>query len=295
MKKKNWLISLILAGVMCLSLSGNVFAADMTILLDGNKIVSDVVPEVRNGTTFVPLRVVSENLGAVVYYQDGTVTIAREDRIVVLSLDGQEAKVRSADGQEQTVNLDGGVFVNNGRTMVPLRFVAEAMDMQVNYLPGEQRITVTGREPLVVDGISLKYATTYSRIGMSRSLKQYSGYGEVAAMHESLQSGILREVAEPETDYGSMFEISDYYMEQYMVGFYDEEPLRKENSGENATDAALRLVLYKMLEGTPEYGGDSRHLLYDMQKDKWYVFAAESYDEFVRLLAGMDGVLLEAM
>lgn len=286
---------LAMATVCALSFALPAFAADIVISIDGKEIAADVAPEVKNNRTYVPIRVVAENLGAVVDYRDGAVTIAKEDRIVVLSLDGQEAKRQSADGQEQTVNLDGGVFVKNGRTMVPLRFVAEAMDMQVNYLPSEHKVTVIGREPLAVDGISLKYATTYSRIGMSRSLKQYSGYSDVAAIYETLQNGLLREVAEPKTPYGSMFEISDYYMEQYVVGFYDEEPLYKENSGENATNADLGLVLYKMLEGTFEYGSDSQYLLYDVQKDKWYVFAAESYDEFERLLLGMDVVVLEVM
>lgn len=291
--KKNYMCAcLCLLLILCPSI---VTASDITLDIDGNKIVSDVTPEVKNGTTFVPLRVVSESLGAEVEYNGGIVTVAKEGQRIVLPLDGSAVKVYLADGQEQTMNLDSGVFVKKGRTMVPLRFVAEALNMQVNYLSGEQKVQIISRKNLVIDGLDLKYATTYTRIGMGRRLEQFSGYGVPAAMYETLQNGLLREVAEPNTPYGSMFEISDYYMEQYIVGFYEETPLYKKNSGENATNANFSFVLYKMLEGTFEYGSDSQYLLYDVQNGKWYIFAAESYDVFTKLLAENKGVLLETI
>ena len=61
-------LTMALAFVMCLGLAVPAWAADMTIILDGKELVSDVAPEVKNGVTFVPIRVVAENLGADVSY-----------------------------------------------------------------------------------------------------------------------------------------------------------------------------------------------------------------------------------
>ena len=44
-----------LAFVMCLGLAVPAWAADMTIILDGKELVSDVAPEVKNGVTLVPI------------------------------------------------------------------------------------------------------------------------------------------------------------------------------------------------------------------------------------------------
>lgn len=134
------------------------------------------------------------------------------------------------------------------------------------------------------EGTALQCATAYSRIGMGRSLYQYSDFGDVELMYSTLINGIWHKVDEPKTPYGSMFEISDYYMEQYVVGFYNEAPVYEENSGENATNAVRSFVLYKMLEGEPEYDENGRHLLYDVQENEWYTFRAESFDRLEQLL-----------
>lgn len=293
--KKRLCYTACMLGLMLTLWPGTAAAADITLEIDGQNIAGDAAPMLKSSRTYVPLRAVGEHLRAVVDYKDGTVTVAHEGQVIVLPVDGTTAEVQSADGHKQTVNLEGGAFVHNARTMVPLRFVAEAMDMQVDYLAAEQKVKVISTKPLLVDGVELKYATAYNRIGMNRELRLYANYADSATMYEILQAGMVREVAAPKTAYGSLFEISDYYMEQYVVGFYDETPAYKENSGEDATNAELNFVLYKMLEGTPEYGSDSQHLLYDVQNDKWYVFSADSYEKLVQLLAAKENRVLDAV
>lgn len=142
------------------------------------------------------------------------------------------------------------------------------------------------------EGTALQCMTAYSRIGMGRSLYQYSEYGDVELMYSTLMNGMWHKVDEPKTPYGNMFEISDYYMEQYVIGFYNEAPVYEANSGENAGNAKRSFVLYKMLEGEPEYDENGRHLLYDVQKDEWYTFDAESYEQLVQLLADDERTVL---
>lgn len=263
------------------------FAAGITLEIDGQDITGDVEPILKNNRTLVPLRAVAEYLGATVDYKDRTVTVISENKIITLPLDAREAVLQSTDGTsitQQTIDLDVAAHIYKERTMVPLRFVAEAMGIQVDYLASEKKVQVVSLDPLLVDGIQLKYATTYSRVGMHRELNLYSNYADTAKLYGALQDGIIREVSEPETSYGNLFEISDYYIEQYIVGFYDEAPIYEKYSGENAVNADLTFVLYEMLEGEPEFGSDSQQLLYNQQTGKWYAFSADAYKMVVELL-----------
>lgn len=137
-------------------------------------------------------------------------------------------------------------------------------------------------QPVEVNGQQLQYATTYTRVGMRKELIAYEGYQLVAELYNLLQTGQLREVAEPQTSYGALFEVWDYYIEEYVIGFYAAQPVYER--AENATNAVSSFVVYTMLEGEPEFGSDSRHLLFDYCSAKWYVFSEEQYSRVLDLL-----------
>jgi hypothetical protein len=110
---------------LCLALlAAGAAAAERTLLQ------TDVPPERRAGRTFVPMRAVSEALGASVAWEprERAVTIAREERTVVLRVGSRRALV---DGG--AVTLDAAPYIRDGRTMVPLRFAAEALETPVHY------------------------------------------------------------------------------------------------------------------------------------------------------------------
>ena len=72
--RKCWLAALLM---VWLGLAGQALAADaeIRIYLDGQFVQTPVQPEIVNGVTFVPLRVVSEELGADVQWFDNKVII----------------------------------------------------------------------------------------------------------------------------------------------------------------------------------------------------------------------------
>ena len=72
--RKCWLAALLM---VWLGLAGQALAADaeIRIYLDGQFVQTPVQPEIVNGVTFVPLRVVSEELGADVQRFDNKVII----------------------------------------------------------------------------------------------------------------------------------------------------------------------------------------------------------------------------
>lgn len=89
------------------------------------KVISD------NGVAMIPLRGVMEELGAAVDYNAKTqqITIKDKGKTVVLKIGSDTALV---DGK--AVKMPRKVYVKNGYTMLPLRFVAENLDHAVEYL-----------------------------------------------------------------------------------------------------------------------------------------------------------------
>jgi iron complex transport system substrate-binding protein len=101
------------------------------VYLNGIKInTGDVSPFIENGRTMVPARLFSENLGAVVNWDDAaqTVTIQGQDVSVKLTIGKNEAVV---NGKNKTIDV--APVVLSGRTIVPLRFIAEAFGADVNW------------------------------------------------------------------------------------------------------------------------------------------------------------------
>ena len=98
----------------------------------------NVAPYTIDGTTLVPVRFFSENLGAKVTWNEETkeVTIANEDKTIILPLYEDIAYV---NGEEYW--LDVVTETKDGNAMVPLRFISEVFDLDVTW-NGELR-TIT--------------------------------------------------------------------------------------------------------------------------------------------------------
>ena len=120
--------ALLLAAAFCVISQVGVFAGD--IVINGERLTADPAPFIQNGRTLVPLRFISENLGAEVEYDDTDrlVTVSDGDVLIKLELDSDTALVN-----DNAVVLDAPAQISEGRTMVPLRFIAEAFDCTVNY------------------------------------------------------------------------------------------------------------------------------------------------------------------
>lgn len=113
----------------------------ISISLDGDKISSDVAPYIipKVYVTMVPLRVISEGLGASVDWQQTTKTVKidRDGSSMSLVSGKKTALVNGND-----VALDASVQIKNGRIMVPLRFVGENLGLQVIWNQSAQSIAL---------------------------------------------------------------------------------------------------------------------------------------------------------
>jgi hypothetical protein len=92
-----------------------------------------------NGRVFVPLRGVFERMGAFVEWNPGTqsVTATRQNSTVKLQVGSNNAWV---DGS--TVMMDAPARLMSGRTMVPLRFLSEALGASVNWYAATQTVAI---------------------------------------------------------------------------------------------------------------------------------------------------------
>ncbi|MDD4239462.1 MAG: copper amine oxidase N-terminal domain-containing protein [Desulfotomaculaceae bacterium] len=110
----------------------------ITVNLDGQALTFDVQPIIVNDRTLVPLRAIFEALGTEVQWYEETQTVKaiKADTEVTLVIDG-EAYING-----ELATLDVPARIVNDRTLVPLRFVSEAMDCQVDWIDTTQTVLI---------------------------------------------------------------------------------------------------------------------------------------------------------
>ena len=103
----------------------------ITIMYNDKEVSFEQEPEITNGRTMVPMRALFELLGAEVNYDSKTRLItARKGGTQIYLTPGEEKAVVG----EKEVLLDAPAYISRiGRTLVPVRFIAEALDVRVGW------------------------------------------------------------------------------------------------------------------------------------------------------------------
>lgn len=133
MKKKSNLVMTIVFVMMCVfGYSISVGATDsIGVVLDGKNVVfEDQKPVIMEGRTLVPVRSIFEAMGLSVAWDSDTKKVTGVDDKVKIEL-YINSKVGTMNGKE--VSLDVPAQIYNGRTVVPLRFIAESCDSYVEW------------------------------------------------------------------------------------------------------------------------------------------------------------------
>ena len=141
MKASKWLTLFLLVLMCFMALVQPVLAQStqtapskqsIRIFLDRQEIMSDVSPYVlpKLNITLVPLRVISEGLGANVTWNQltKTATVSLSETAIEMTIGKPYALVNG-----NQVGLDASVGSKLGRVMIPLRFVGEQLGLQVNW------------------------------------------------------------------------------------------------------------------------------------------------------------------
>ena len=142
------LICVLLCLILTLSFSAECLAASdaIPVYLDGEAIAFDVEPSIVNGRTMVPMRAIFERFGMSVRYESATKSIYADNSgtSIVMQIG---SKVFTKNGA--SIAMDAAPFIKNGRTLVPLRAIAEALDIQVAWDSANHAVQMTsdGRVP----------------------------------------------------------------------------------------------------------------------------------------------------
>ncbi len=119
-------------------------STEIAVKLNGEWMDFDVPPVLMNDRTMVPFRAIFEALGCTVSWNDETQTASgsRNGMKVELPIGNNIAKV---DGE--SVVLDQSAVLLNDRTLVPLRFVSEALGAQVKWDDASQTVIILAEVP----------------------------------------------------------------------------------------------------------------------------------------------------
>lgn len=147
----------------------------------------EVVPIVRNGTTLIPVRFVAEAFGLAVAYeaQTRTVHLVKDDFEVRFVLDEKEMTVN-----EEIMALIEPAISINGRSLIPLRALAEAMGKHVYY---EDGIIVISDDEVSFKDVFAKYEQYYEPY-RAIYFTELGKYGFVNAKGELVLEPIYKQV-----------------------------------------------------------------------------------------------------
>lgn len=117
------------AGVMSMAYEEEV---DYSVVFNGEKLVFDQDPINVNDRVLVPMRGIFEAYGADVEWDEVNriVTATTDDTVIELTIDADRAYINN---KRVALDVPAIIVEETGRTMVPVRFVSEALDADVDW------------------------------------------------------------------------------------------------------------------------------------------------------------------
>ncbi|MBC7195354.1 MAG: copper amine oxidase N-terminal domain-containing protein [Caldisericia bacterium] len=105
----------------------------------------DVPPQIVEGRTYLPIRWVAEPLGAEVNWdgKEKKVTISLKENLIELWIGKNMARINGVDTPIDPNNSKVVPMIISGRTMLPVRFVAENLGCKVDWDGTTKTVTIT--------------------------------------------------------------------------------------------------------------------------------------------------------
>jgi hypothetical protein len=132
-----------LAAVLAVTSMPGAMAQEVTVTINGQPLYLNPGPIERAGRVFVPLRGIFERLGAAVVYSAGAINATKGSTTVSLHIGSTQATING-----QTQMLDVAPFIVGASTYVPLRFIAQSLGAQVNYIDSTRVVAIVVSGPM---------------------------------------------------------------------------------------------------------------------------------------------------
>ena len=115
--------------------------------IDGRNIDASAAPMIKNNRTLVPVRIVSEELGAEVTWNnaDRSVFITKGDRSVLLRVDRCFVEY-TIDGVKSYDLSDAAPQIVNDTTFVPIRLIGNALGVGIQWNEDSRTIAIDSKE-----------------------------------------------------------------------------------------------------------------------------------------------------
>jgi len=127
-----------------------VYGADqITVLVNGKKVESEVPAIIFEGRTMLPFRSIFNALGvsdsSIVWDQGSkSIQVNHNGTFLLLVIGSVDAVIeKSANAGNPLFKLEVAPFIQNGRALVPIRFVSEALEATVNWNQQTKTVTIT--------------------------------------------------------------------------------------------------------------------------------------------------------
>ena len=146
------------------------------IQINDKLVPTDVAPFIEEDRTLVPLRGIMESLGALVTWEEESQAVGvYTDNISIEFVIGSDlAKVRkSINGisVEENLSLEVPARIVQSRTFIPIRFVAESLGFDVDWLKDTKTVAIDGTLPdQYQGGVKIDIAGNISEINLNTIL-----------------------------------------------------------------------------------------------------------------------------
>lgn len=113
---------------------------NISLKIDGTEVEFDVMPQIIEGRTMVPVRAIFESVGAEVTWDNETKTVT--------GIKGNTTVKMTVDSNFETINgkaveMDAAPQIIDGRTLAPARYVAEAFGCSVEWDGENKAVSIT--------------------------------------------------------------------------------------------------------------------------------------------------------
>ncbi|HKK83261.1 MAG TPA: N-acetylmuramoyl-L-alanine amidase family protein [Atribacterota bacterium] len=135
------ILSIFISNILCLAQQ-----KEVSVFLDGNKLNTEVTPNISNGRIFLPARDIVEALGGRITWFPALklLNITMRDREISVVMDVPEAEVNGKD-----IAIENAPSIIENRVMIPLEVVSLLTDIEADLDKESNQLNINRKRPLI--------------------------------------------------------------------------------------------------------------------------------------------------